>query len=111
MLDKPSRPHRTFAKSRHRTIVHVRYLLRDMVHGLFNAFSLAINVIWERSGPNLRVFFDERQPLVWLLALIIGIFVAYFALLFRLLIGVLQLPWLGTMTERVWTAAAAFTRT
>ena len=106
MLDKPPHPDRTFAKSRHRTIVHVRYLLRDMVHGLFNAFSLAINVIRERSGPNLRVFFDERQPLVWLLALIIGIFVAYFALLFRLLIGVLQLPWLGTMTERVWTAAA-----
>lgn len=55
---------------------------------------------------NIRDFLAERQPLVWLLALFIGVAVGYAALAFRWLIGIIQLPWLGTQTERVASAAA-----
>ncbi|MGD9827918.1 MAG: chloride channel protein [Hyphomicrobiaceae bacterium] len=55
--------------------------------------------------PNVGDFLADRQPLVWLLALAIGIAVAYAALLFRLLIGFVQVFWLGTTSERVYSAA------
>ncbi|MBU1210999.1 MAG: chloride channel protein [Alphaproteobacteria bacterium] len=45
--------------------------------------------------------------LVWLLALAISILVAYAAIGFRLLIGILQLPWLGTSSENVASAASS----
>lgn len=56
-------------------------------------------------APNLRFFLRNRQPLVWALALGIGIVAAVGAILFRLAIGVFQLPWIGTMSEHVATAA------
>ena len=49
--------------------------------------------------PNLRQFQDSRQPLVWLLAPIIGLATGLAAILFRLLIGVFQWPWLHDMSE------------
>ncbi|MCH8239212.1 MAG: chloride channel protein [Proteobacteria bacterium] len=55
--------------------------------------------------PNLREFLRERQPLVWAIALAIGIGAAYFAIFFRTLIGLFQLPWLGTLSENVYSAA------
>lgn len=58
-----------------------------------------------RFAPNLRGFLGDRQPLVWVLALMIGVAVAYAAIVFRLAIGVFQLPWLMTMSERVASAA------
>ena len=63
-------------------------------------------IVNNRFGVNIRDFLAERQPLVWLLALIISVAVAYAALTFRWLIGIFQLPWLGTQTERVASAAA-----
>lgn len=59
-----------------------------------------------RFGVNLRDFFSDRQLTVWLLALVISILVAYAAIGFRWLIGIVQLPWLGTDSERVATAAS-----
>ncbi len=59
----------------------------------------------DRMKVNLTSFLEDRQPLVWLLALIIGIAAAYAAILFRLAIGVFQLPWLGTMSEEIVSAA------
>lgn len=59
-----------------------------------------------RFGVNIRDFLADRQPLVWLLALVIGVLVAYAALIFRWLIGVFQLPWLGTQSLRVASAAS-----
>jgi CIC family chloride channel protein len=64
-----------------------------------------IHLIHDRMMPNLREFLGERQPLVWAVALVIGIGVAYFAILFRSLIGLFQLPWLGTLSENVYSAA------
>ncbi|MCT8996898.1 chloride channel protein [Chelativorans intermedius] len=56
--------------------------------------------------PNLHAFLETRQPLAWLLALVLGVAVAAAAILFRELIGIFQLPWLGTRSERVYSTAA-----
>ncbi len=64
------------------------------------------DAICERILSNSRDFLGQRQPLVWLLALVVGVIVAYAAIAFRWLIGVIQYPWLGTTSENVATAAA-----
>jgi len=64
------------------------------------------NALLERFQHNFNEFLSDRQPLTWLLGLIIGITVGYAALAFRFLIAVFQLPWLGTMSERVVSATA-----
>jgi CIC family chloride channel protein len=66
-----------------------------------------IKIAWSEIEPNLRFFLTNRQPLVWLLALAIGLGVALAAIIFRLGIGLVQLPWLATQTENVASAAAA----
>jgi len=58
-------------------------------------------------APNLSWFRANRQPTLWLLAIAIGVGVSAAAILFRLGIGLVQLPWLHTMSERVASAAAA----
>ena len=59
-----------------------------------------------RFGVNIRDFLADRQMTVWLLALAISILVAYAAIGFRFLIGIIQLPWLGTSSEHVASAAS-----
>lgn len=78
---------------------------RDRWRGATSAIGWLLHIIHDRMIPNLREFLGERQPLVWVLALIIGIGVAYFAILFRNMIGYVQLPWLGTSSESVFAAA------
>jgi len=58
-------------------------------------------------APNLHGFMSTRQPVVWLVAIFVGVAGAIGAILFRLGIALFQLPWLGTMTEQVATAARA----
>ncbi|MCB1510909.1 MAG: chloride channel protein, partial [Hyphomicrobiaceae bacterium] len=65
----------------------------------------AIEAAYGRLFHNLTDFFADRQLLVWLLALMIGAGVAYAALIFRTLIGVTQLLWLGTTSESVYGTA------
>ncbi|MHA1189507.1 MAG: chloride channel protein, partial [Alphaproteobacteria bacterium] len=62
-------------------------------------------IVWTGIEPNLRYFLTNRQPLVWLLALIIGVTVAVAAIAFRLMIGIIQWPWLRTTGEQVASAA------
>jgi CIC family chloride channel protein len=57
--------------------------------------------------PNLRLFHEGRQLVVWLLTPLIGLATGGAAILFRLAIGVFQLPWLHTMSENVTAAARA----
>ncbi len=57
--------------------------------------------------PNLKQFQATRQPVVWLLAALIGLATGAAAIVFRLAIGAFQLPWLGTMSEAVAKAARA----
>jgi chloride channel protein, CIC family len=57
--------------------------------------------------PNLAAFYESRQPLVWLLAIPVGFATGVAAVLFRLGIGLVQLPWLEDMSENVAQAASA----
>jgi CIC family chloride channel protein len=56
--------------------------------------------------PNIRLFRSTRLPLVWALAIVIGVLTAIAAILFRMAIGAFQWLWLGTSAETVITAAA-----
>jgi len=56
-------------------------------------------------GHNIRTFIADRQLLIWTLAILIGVVVAYFSIIFRISIGLLQYLWLGTTSEKVATAA------
>ncbi len=58
-------------------------------------------------APNLRVFVGSRQPVIWLTAIAVGVAAAVGAIVFRLGIAFFQLPWLGTMSENVASAARA----
>lgn len=58
-------------------------------------------------GHNVSTFLSDRQPLVWLIALVLGVAVAYLSVGFRWSIGQLQLVWLGTTSEKVISAAVA----
>lgn len=60
-------------------------------------------VNWIR--PNLEQYMSTRQPMVWLLCLLIGFGVGVAAIIFRELIGFFQLFWLGTREEKVLSAA------
>lgn len=55
--------------------------------------------------PNLRQLIAARIPTVWVFALCVGVLVGVGAILFRLLIGWVQLPWLGVTHERLASAA------
>ncbi|GAA0774098.1 chloride channel protein [Roseibium denhamense] len=55
--------------------------------------------------PNVRQYRAARLHIVWGLAIVIGLLVAAAAIAFRKLIGLFQLPWLGTETELTIQAA------
>lgn len=61
----------------------------------------------ERFLPNLRMFMADREPLIWILALVIGVGVGFAALAFRLLIGGIQYLWLGTVAEEQVATSAS----
>ena len=55
--------------------------------------------------PNLIEFRQSRDIVIWSIALIVGLCAAYAALALRILIGWIQLPWLGTTSDNVFEAA------
>lgn len=57
--------------------------------------------------PNLRLFHENRQPVMWLLAPLVGLATGIAAILFRLAIGIVQWPWLRDVSENVAAAARA----
>lgn len=59
--------------------------------------------MWAR--PNVTYALRKKQPLVWLLAALIGIGTSLAAIAFREMIGAVQWTWLGTMSEQVASAA------
>ncbi len=65
-----------------------------------------VRVILDRLQQNLAQFFDDRQLLVWGLAITLGVGVAYAAIAFRYLLGAFQWLWLGTGSEKVLAAAS-----
>jgi len=54
---------------------------------------------------NLRDFRAERQHVLWALALLVGVAAGVVAVLFRELIGLIQLLWIGSSSENTLTAA------
>ena len=58
-------------------------------------------------GRNWRSYLSGQEPLLWLLAIIIGPLVGLAAIIFRLGIGAVQWIWLGTSSENVVTAIEA----
>ena len=56
-------------------------------------------------APSLRHFSEKRQPVIWLLAPLIGLATGVAAIIFRLAIGAIQWPWLHDMSESVAAAA------
>jgi len=81
-------------------------LLANAGRAALALFAQGRGMLVERFAPNVRSFLSDRQPLLWLLALAIGIGVAYAAIVFRALIGIFQLPWLMSTSERVASLAA-----
>jgi CIC family chloride channel protein len=65
----------------------------------------AAEAITSRLVSNIADFMADRQLVVWLLALAIGVGVGYAALGFRTMIGVVQWLWLGTSAEKVSSMA------
>lgn len=57
--------------------------------------------------PNLSLFLGEGHVRTWLMALVVGLLAACASVAFRLAINAVQLLWLGTMSERVVSAARA----
>ncbi|MEJ8574310.1 chloride channel protein [Microbaculum marinum] len=58
-------------------------------------------------APNLRDCTGSRQPTIWLTAIGVGVTAAIGAIIFRLAISAFQIPWLGTASEHIATAARA----
>ncbi|MCP4185217.1 MAG: chloride channel protein [Hyphomicrobiales bacterium] len=57
--------------------------------------------------PNLRQYWNTKQPQSWLLALIIGLSVSVAAIIFRVMIGYVQILWLDDKSENVASAASS----
>lgn len=57
--------------------------------------------------PSLDFFFRSQQFSLWVLSFFTGLAVGMAAIVFRLLIGVFQWPWLGTFGENVVSASAS----
>ena len=62
----------------------------------------------ELTLPQLRAFWAARHPLVWALALAIGVAGAFAILGFRFCIGYVQWLWLGNSSENVVGTLASF---
>lgn len=70
-----------------------------------NPFQRPLAAIRREIAPNVGAFFATRQPLLWIAALVVGAAVGAGAILFRLAIGFVQIPWLGSTSERVASLA------
>lgn len=64
-------------------------------------------VVGDRIAPNVRQMLDDRQPIIWLLAAVIGAVVGYAVLIFRYTIGNIQSLWLGHAGHDVVATLAA----
>lgn len=63
------------------------------------------NLILQWIKPNISVFLSSKQPQLWLISLIVGLFVSVAAVVFREFIGLVQYLWLTDRSENVASAA------
>ncbi|EKF20827.1 chloride channel protein [Nitratireductor pacificus] len=80
-------------------------MLTARIEAAFRLIQRLPRVVWTWVEPNLNAFLEARLPLIWLLSLLLGLGVAVAAIVFRELIGIFQLFWLGTSSELVFSAA------
>jgi CIC family chloride channel protein len=66
---------------------------------LSSHFNQLAKLVADRMRPNLRVFWTTRTPLIWLIAVLVGVSASLVAILFRMAIGALQWLWVGTSSE------------
>ena len=71
------------------------------------SFGKLLRFLYDRVAPNMREMWATRQPMAWLLALVIGVAAAYAILGFRYLILALHYPWLNTFAEHNVATLAA----
>ena len=64
------------------------------------------SILYKWIEPNIRDFLETKQMFVWLAAIVVGVMVSIAAILFRELIGLVQLPWLADSSENVTSAAS-----
>ena len=64
-------------------------------------------LIYNWIEPNLTGFNQDRQLSVWIVAVLVGFIVSVAAIVFRELIGLVQLPWLLDRTENVVSASVS----
>lgn len=79
---------------------------RDGGLGIARAIEWLLHLVRDRMLPNIREFLVQREPLVWAIALAVGVGAAYLTILFRQVISLVQWLWLGTRSENVYNAAA-----
>lgn len=65
-----------------------------ILHRLRDKFTESLTSGW-------RLLMKEKQPLVWVLAVLIGLLVSYAVLAFRILIGTIQYLWSGAHTKEM----------
>jgi len=63
------------------------------------------SIVFKWIEPNVRMYLTSRQPVIWLMALLIGLGVSLAAIIFRELISYIQLLWLFDRSENIATAA------
>jgi chloride channel protein, CIC family len=76
------------------------------LHAMMQRISRTARFLSEEVGSNFGAFLRERQPLLWAASILVGALAGIASIVFRLAINMLQLPWLGTMSERVASVAA-----
>ncbi len=65
-----------------------------------------LQIVRDRTAPNMRRMVDDRQPIIWLLGAINGMVVGYGVLGFRMAIGLVQYIWLGHPGEEAVASLA-----
>ncbi len=78
---------------------------RNQVAKAVAAKQRMLDFFTETIKPNLHEFQRSQELVVWAIAIVVGICAAYASLAFRILIGWIQIPWLGTSSDNVFAAA------
>lgn len=58
-----------------------------------------VRLLWQWVVPNLNAFTTNKQPIVWVLGIVVGVGAAVLAVAFRELIGLVQYLWSGEHSE------------
>ena len=66
---------------------------------LIDRLQYLAKLLWQWVVPNLNAFTSHKQPIVWVLGIVVGVGAAVLAVAFRELIGLVQYLWSGEHSE------------